>query len=87
MLAALVSQKNYISLYLMTVYGDKTTEKWFRESYKTSGKKLDMGKSCVRFKELEDMPLELIGETVRRCSVEKFIERYERTRKKSVSRS
>jgi hypothetical protein len=57
MFAALASQKNYMSLYLTTVYGDRATEKWFKESYKTRGKKLDMGKSCVRFKELEDCPL------------------------------
>ena len=48
--AALASQKNYISLYLMNVYGDRETEEWFTEGFRASGKKLDMGRSCVRFK-------------------------------------
>ena len=45
--AGLASQKNYMSLYLMNVYGDEDTERWFVEEYEKSGKKLDMGKSCV----------------------------------------
>jgi len=48
--AALASQKNYISLYLMNVYGDRETEEWFTEGFRASGKKLDMGRPCVRFK-------------------------------------
>jgi hypothetical protein len=80
-MAALASQKNHMTVYLMTVYGDKETEKWFRESYKASGKKLDMGKSCVHFKKLDDLPLDLIGEAIRRCSVEKYIQRYEQARR------
>jgi hypothetical protein len=47
--AALASQKNHMSLYLMNVYGDRETERWFTERHRTNGKKLDMGKSCVRF--------------------------------------
>ena len=56
--AALASQKNYMSLYLMTEYmegGDAET--WFRNEWKKSGKKLDMGKSCIRFRKLEDVKL------------------------------
>jgi hypothetical protein len=49
-MAALAAQKNYNSLYLMSVYGDPKTEKWFKDRYAQSGKKLDMGKSCVHFK-------------------------------------
>lgn len=81
-LAALASQKNYMSLYLMCVYGDQEFEKWFKERYKASGKKLDMGKSCVRFKKLDDLPLDVIAETIRQVSVEKYIEQYEKARKK-----
>ncbi len=81
-IAALASQKNYMSVYLMCVYGDKKTLDWFTAGYKASGKKLDMGKSCVRFKKLEDLPLDLIGEAVGRVSVEKFREIYEQSRKK-----
>jgi hypothetical protein len=79
--AALASQKNYMSLYLMTVYGDKDTEAWFHGRYRASGKKLDMGKSCVRFRRLDDLPLDLVGETIRRVSVDKYIERYEQARR------
>ena len=75
--ASLASQKNYMSLYLMNVYGDTKTERWFTERYKASGRKLNMGKSCVRFKTLEDLPLDLIGEVIARTTVVDFIERYE----------
>lgn len=81
-IACLASQKNYMALYLMNVYGDKETELWFRERYQASGKKLDMGKSCIRFRKIEDLPLELIGKAVARTSVEKFIEQYEKARKR-----
>jgi uncharacterized protein YdhG (YjbR/CyaY superfamily) len=82
MMAALASQKNFMALYLTGVYGDPETGAWFRERYAASGKKLDMGKSCIRFRRLEDLPLELVGEVIRRCTVEAFIERYERSRGK-----
>ena len=78
--ASLASQKNYMSLYLMNVYGDTETERWFTERYKASGRKLNMGKSCVRFKTLEDLPLELVGEVIARTTVVEFIERYEAAR-------
>jgi hypothetical protein len=77
MMAALASQKNYMSLYLMTVYGDKATEDWFKEEYKKSGKKLDIGKSCLHFKKADDLPLELIAKVISRVSIEKYIEKYE----------
>ena len=81
-IAALASQKNYMSLYLMTVYGDKKIEKWFKDRYAASGKKPDMGKSCVHFKKLEDLPLDLIGEVIARVSVDEYIAHYEKARKK-----
>ncbi|MFZ1685348.1 MAG: DUF1801 domain-containing protein [Candidatus Zixiibacteriota bacterium] len=81
-IAALGAQKNYMALYLMCTYGNKEVGDWFRERYKASGKKLDMGKACVRFKKLEDLPLDLVGETIARVSVEKYIEFYEKARKK-----
>ena len=83
---ALASHKNYMSLYLMNIYGDKETERWFTDRYRASGKKLDMGKSCVRFKSLEDLPIDLIGEAVARTAVDEFIERYEASRAQSVRR-
>lgn len=93
-LAALASQKHYISLYLNSVYGDRRTEAWFRERYAASGKKLNMGKSCLRFRRAEDVPLEVLGETIARVDVESFIAQYEEargsartTRAKSAGRS
>ena len=77
---SLASQKNYVSIYLMGVYGDRDTEQWFVEGYKASGKKLNMGKSCVRFKRLDDLPLDLIGEAVSRTTPDQFIELYEAAR-------
>ena len=77
----LASQKNYMALYLTNVYTDKNTESWFAKAYKATGKKLDMGKSCVRFKKLEDLPLEVIAEVVAMTPVKDFIASYEAGRK------
>jgi hypothetical protein len=74
----LASQKNYMSLYLMCIYGGGD-EAWFREAWERTGKKLDMGKSCVRFKRIEDVPLAVIGQAIRRVPVKKWIELYEST--------
>ena len=71
--AMLGSQKNHMALYLMTVYGDPATEQWFRKAYEAAGKKLDMGKSCVRFKKLEDVPLEVIGQVIGRTPIKNYI--------------
>lgn len=79
-IAALASQKNYMSLYLMGVYSDSDTKRWLEECFAEKGKKLDMGKSCVRFKKLDDLPLEVIGKAISRVPPEKFIERYEAAR-------
>ncbi|HAI08812.1 MAG TPA: DUF1801 domain-containing protein [Dehalococcoidia bacterium] len=78
--AALASQKNYMSLYLMNVYSDETVERWFVDRYKDSGKRLDMGKACVRFKSLQDLPIDLVGEAIALTPVDRFIERYEMSR-------
>src|SRR6478752_5341326 len=66
--AGLASQKNHMAVYLMCVYGDASLRTWFEKAYKQSGKKLDMGQSCVRFKALDALPLELIGEAVGKVS-------------------
>jgi hypothetical protein len=83
MLAALGSHKNYLSLYLMSVYGDPGIEKWFKDEYAKSGKKLKMGKSCINFKDASDLPMDLIGEVIRKVSVEDFIRNYETVREAS----
>lgn len=77
--ASLASQKNYMSLYLLCCYGNRDEEHWLREQFQQAGMKLDMGKSCIRFKKLEDLPLEVVGEAFRRVTVEKYIAVYEAT--------
>jgi hypothetical protein len=77
--ACLASQKNYMSLYLMTLYGGGEQQAWFIDAWKRAGKKLDMGKCCVRFKRLEDVPLDVIGEAFRRVSIKNYIDHCEST--------
>lgn len=79
-LAGLASQKNYMSLYLNSVYGDPETERWFKERYAASGKRLDMGKSCVRFTKLEDLPLDVIGDTIARADMGRYLAHYAEAR-------
>ena len=81
MYAALASQKNYMSLYLMNIYGDPETHRWFTEEFNARGKKLDMGKSCVRFKKLDDLPLDVIGEAIGKTAPAEWIEFYEAARR------
>lgn len=75
--AALASQAKHCSLYLMGVYGSPTEEAWFRAAWTADGRKLDMGKSCVRFKKLSDVPLDVVGETFRRVTAADYIAQYE----------
>ncbi len=77
---SLAAQKRYMSIYLMGVYCDAETESWFVQRYRDSGKRLDMGKACVRFRTLDDLPLDMVGEAVSMTSVEDFIECYETAR-------
>ena len=80
MYAALASQKRHMALYLTNVYGDGSLEEWFRERYKATGKRLDMGKSCVRFRKLDDLPLDLVGETIAMTPIDEFLEIYKASR-------
>jgi len=75
--ASLASQKNHMAIYLMCIYSDPEHEAWFRAAWAKTGKKLDMGKSCVRFKKLDDVPLAVVGQTIQRVPVKKYIDRYE----------
>ena len=77
---SLAAQKRYMSIYLMGVYSDPEGESWFVQRYRATGKRLDMGKACVRFRTLEDLPLDLVGEAVSMTPVEDFIGRYETAR-------
>ncbi len=71
MYAGLASQKYHMAVYLSAVYPDS---KAFQDAYRATGKRLDMGKSCVRFKSLDDLPLDLIGETIAAFPADEFVE-------------
>ena len=82
MYAALASQKNYMSLYLMCVYTHSGAQTDFERRFKESGKKLNMGKSCVRFKTTDDLPMDVIADTIASTTVDDYIKIYEAARKK-----
>jgi hypothetical protein len=75
--AALASQKQYMSVYLMGPYGDPATERWFKAEYARSGKKLDMGKSCLRFRSADDLALDVVGGCIARISPADLIAQHE----------
>lgn len=75
--ASLASQKNHIGIYLMCIYQSPEHTEWFRSAWTATGKRLDMGKSCVRVRRLEEVPLEVVGEAIRRVPVKSFIAAYE----------
>ena len=75
--AGIAAQKHHIGLYLFCVYADPTLEEWFRAAWLKAGKKLDMGKSCVRVKTLDDVPLDVVGKLFKRVKAKKFIALYE----------
>src|SRR3954447_5297438 len=79
-LVALGSQKSGMVLHFLCFYGNPTLSTWFTREYKKSGKKLDMGKGCVRFKSLEDLPLDVVGRTIARVSVEEHMANYRAAR-------
>lgn len=74
----LASQKNYMSLYMTCIYdcGEKSSS-WFQDEWAKTGKKLDRGKSCIRFRQVEDLALDVIGEAIRRMPVRDWIDFYE----------
>lgn len=81
--AGIASQKNTINFYHMGIYLDSKLLNWFVDEYpKHSNKKLDMGKSCIRFKKLDDIPYQLIGELMRKISADEWIKIYETNLKK-----
>jgi hypothetical protein len=72
--AGLASQKNHMAVYLMCIYASPQLQEWFRQEWAKTGKKLDMGKSCVRFRKLEDLALDVIGQAIARVPAKKYIE-------------
>jgi hypothetical protein len=77
---SLGAQKNYNSLYLMAIYSDTDEDRRFREAWARGGRALHMGKSCLRFRTLDDVDLDLIAETVAAFPVERFLATYQRIR-------
>jgi len=75
--ASLASQKNHMAIYMMGLYMDADDTKWFEKAWKAAGKKLDMGKSCVRFKRIEDVPLDVVAEAIRRMPSPRYVATYE----------
>jgi uncharacterized protein YdhG (YjbR/CyaY superfamily) len=80
MYAAIASQKRHVSLYLTPIYMDEDRREAFEAAYAATGKRYDAGKSCVRFRSLDDLPLDLIGETIASMEVEAFIDEMEAMR-------
>lgn len=81
--AGLAAQKNHNALYLMGPYQDPSQVAALREAFRKSGKKMDMGKSCLRFKKAEDLPLDEIGRLIKGTPPEKLITHYEASRRGS----
>ena len=80
---SLASQKNFIAVYSMTIYAKKEILEWFTKEYAKRCKyKLDMGKSCIRFKRMDDIPFELIGELTGKLTADEWIKLYEDSYKK-----
>jgi hypothetical protein len=80
----IASQKNFIAIYNMGIYANPAILKWFTEAHaKASSKKLDMGKSCIRYKNPDDIPLELIGQLAAKITPDEWIKLYEKNYKRS----
>jgi hypothetical protein len=80
---ALAAQKNYYSLYLLGVYADSDQEARLKEEFQQAGKKLDMGKSCVRFRKLDDLVLDAIAQAIAAVTPDEYIAHYEANRKRA----
>jgi len=75
MYAALASQKNHMAVYLTSIYANDSSRQAFEDAYRQTGKRFDAGKSCVRFRKLDDLPLDLIGQSIASCRMPEFIRR------------
>jgi uncharacterized protein YdhG (YjbR/CyaY superfamily) len=87
MFAALASQKNHMAVYLTSVYALPGNAEEFEAAYRATGKRYDMGKSCVRFRKLDDLPLDLIGRTIAAVDLETFVTDSEDARQMRKHRS
>ncbi len=78
--ASVASQKNHIGIYLFCIYQDEEIRGWFVDAWKATGKKLDMGKACIRVKKLDDVPLDVLGKLFKKVKAKNYIERYDGVR-------
>jgi uncharacterized protein DUF1801 len=83
---ALGSTKTYMTVHLLPLYSDADSQKKFRADFKARGKKLDMGKSCVRFKSIDDLPLDVIGGVVAKFPIDTWVRVYQQSRKRVPSK-
>ena len=74
----LASQKNYMALYMCGIYADAKLRTWFEAAFKKTGKKLDMGKACLRFPTLEALPLDVVGEAVAKVPLADYVASYKK---------
>jgi uncharacterized protein YdhG (YjbR/CyaY superfamily) len=81
--AGLASQKNHLAVYLSALYMDVPTNESFRAAYAASGKRMDVGKNCVRFKRVDDLPLDAIGDVVASHTVEEFSDLHKQVRRRT----
>lgn len=84
--AALASQKWHMAVYLSGIYGTADLRAWFEEAYRATGLRMDIGKSCVRFTSIDQLPLDLIGEAIAAVPVDEFIAMHEVSRSLRASR-
>jgi hypothetical protein len=87
MYAGLAAQKNHFSLYMSSVYQDAKEESMLRQGFELAGKKLDMGKSCIRFRKLDQLALDVIGQAIAATPLETFLAQYEASRDKGSRNS
>ena len=80
--AALAAQKKYVSLYLMMAYGDPKKYAWLKDQFKQAGKKMDMGKSCLHFNSLDDIPIDSVATLIGSHTPAQWIGIYEKSRKR-----
>jgi uncharacterized protein YdhG (YjbR/CyaY superfamily) len=71
--AGLASQKHHMAVYLMGIYGSESLRASFEEDYRETGKRMDIGRACVRFKRIDDLPLDLVGKAIRAVTLSEFI--------------
>ncbi|MCH9720052.1 MAG: DUF1801 domain-containing protein [Actinomycetia bacterium] len=87
MFAALASQKRHMALYLHSIYADEGERERFEQAYRETGKRMDIGKSCVRFRNLADLPLDVVADAVAAIDVPTYLSSYERIRSSSTRES